>query len=43
MLTEASLTIARSAQPALTRTELGEVLDRLLTGLRPAEHGEPAR
>ncbi|HMD94675.1 MAG TPA: helix-turn-helix domain-containing protein [Trebonia sp.] len=35
MLTEASLTIARSAQSALTRTELGEVLDRLLTGLRP--------
>jgi AcrR family transcriptional regulator len=35
MLTEASLAIARSAQPAATRTELGEVLDRLLTGLRP--------
>ena len=35
MLTEASLAIARSAQPAATRAELGEVLDRLLTGLRP--------
>jgi AcrR family transcriptional regulator len=35
MLTEASLAIARSADPSLTRDELGEVLDRLLTGLRP--------
>ena len=35
MLTEASLAIARSAEPAATRAELGEVLDRLLTGLRP--------
>ena len=35
MLTEASLAIARSAVPAETRAELGVVLDRLLTGLRP--------
>ena len=35
MLTEASLAIARSATPAATRDELGVVLDRLLTGLRP--------
>jgi tetracycline repressor-like protein len=35
MLTEASLTIARSVTPAQTRAELGIVLDRMLTGLRP--------
>ena len=35
MLTEASLTIARSATPAESRTELGIVLNRMLTGLRP--------
>jgi AcrR family transcriptional regulator len=35
MLTEASLEIARSASPAQAREELGVVLDRLLTGLRP--------
>jgi len=35
MLTEASLAIARSATPAQTRDELGIVLDRMLTGLRP--------
>ena len=35
MLTEASLAIARAADPPRARTELGEVLDRLLTGLRP--------
>jgi AcrR family transcriptional regulator len=35
MLTEASLSIARSPNPELTRAELGTVLDRLLTGLRP--------
>ena len=35
MLTEASLAIARSAEPAAERAELGEVLDRMLTGLRP--------
>jgi AcrR family transcriptional regulator len=35
MLTEASLAIARAADPAIARAELGEVLDRLLTGLRP--------
>jgi AcrR family transcriptional regulator len=35
MLTEASLAIARSATPSQTRTELGIVLDRMLTGLRP--------
>jgi AcrR family transcriptional regulator len=35
MLTEASLAIARAPEPAATRAELGEVLDRLLTGLRP--------
>jgi AcrR family transcriptional regulator len=35
MLTEASLAIARSAAPAQTRDELGIVLDRMLTGLRP--------
>ncbi len=36
MLTEASLAIARAAEPATMRAELGEVLDRLLTGLRPS-------
>jgi AcrR family transcriptional regulator len=35
MLTEAGLAIARSATPAETRAELGIVLDRILTGLRP--------
>jgi AcrR family transcriptional regulator len=35
MLTEASLAIARSASPAQTRADLGIVLDRMLTGLRP--------
>ena len=35
MLTEASLAIARAADPLRARAELGEVLDRLLTGLRP--------
>jgi AcrR family transcriptional regulator len=35
MLTEASLAIARSTDPAQTRAELGIVLDRLLTGLHP--------
>jgi hypothetical protein len=35
MLTEASLAIARSTAPAQTRAELGIVLDRILTGLRP--------
>ena len=35
MLTEASLAIARSPDPAQTRAELGIVLDRMLTGLRP--------
>ena len=41
MLTEASLTIASAADPATTRAELGEVLDRLLNGLRPlgSRHG----
>jgi AcrR family transcriptional regulator len=36
MLTEASLAIARAADPAAERAELGAVLDRLLVGLRPA-------
>ena len=35
MLTEASLTIASAADPATARAELGQVLDRLITGLRP--------
>jgi AcrR family transcriptional regulator len=35
MLTEASLAIARSTDPVATRADLGTVLDRLLTGLRP--------
>jgi AcrR family transcriptional regulator len=35
MLTEASLAIARSETPAETRAELGVVLERMLTGLRP--------
>lgn len=35
MLTEAGLAIARSADPGGARAELGQVLDRLLTGLRP--------
>ena len=41
MLTEASLAIGRSATPAETRAELGIVLDRMLTGLRPSP--APAR
>jgi AcrR family transcriptional regulator len=35
MLTEASLAIARADDPAAERAELGDVLDRILTGLRP--------
>jgi AcrR family transcriptional regulator len=35
MLTEASLVIARAVDPAAERAALGEVLDRILTGLRP--------
>jgi AcrR family transcriptional regulator len=35
MLTEASLVIARAVDPASERAALGEVLDRILTGLRP--------
>src|SRR5215469_7491004 len=35
MLTEASLAIARADDPAATRADLGAVLDRVLTGLRP--------
>jgi AcrR family transcriptional regulator len=35
MLTEASLEIARSPEPAETREGLGTVIDRLLTGLSP--------
>jgi AcrR family transcriptional regulator len=35
MLTEASLAIALAADPAAERAELGEVLDRVLAGLRP--------
>jgi len=35
MLTEASLVIARAVDPAAERAALGEVLDRMLTGLRP--------
>src|SRR5579875_1639018 len=35
MLTEAGLAIARAAEPARARAELGAVLDRLLAGLRP--------
>lgn len=35
MLTEASLAIPRSDDPAAARTEFGIVLDRLLTGLTP--------
>ncbi len=37
MLTEASLAIARAADPAAERAELGAVLDRVLAGLRPAD------
>jgi AcrR family transcriptional regulator len=36
MLTEASLAIARADDPATVRADLGVVLDRMLTGLRPA-------
>ena len=35
MLTEASLAIARADDPAAERADLGDVLDRMLTGLRP--------
>ncbi|MBO0802959.1 MAG: TetR/AcrR family transcriptional regulator [Nocardiopsaceae bacterium] len=35
MLTEASLAIPRSPDPATARDDFGTVLDRLLTGLRP--------
>jgi AcrR family transcriptional regulator len=35
MLTEASLAIARASDPLAARAELGQALDRLLTGLRP--------
>lgn len=41
MLTEASLEIARSASPARARANLGAVLDRILTGLRPVTNREP--
>jgi AcrR family transcriptional regulator len=37
MLTEASLAIARAEDPAAERAALGEVLDRMLTGLRPRQ------
>jgi AcrR family transcriptional regulator len=37
MLTEASLVIARAVDPAAERAALGEVLDRILTGLRPPQ------
>ena len=37
MLTEASLVIARAVDPAAERAALGEVLDRILTGLRPVQ------
>ena len=36
MLTDASLAIARAEDPAAERADLGAVLDRMLTGLRPA-------
>jgi AcrR family transcriptional regulator len=36
MLTEASLAIARAADPVTERAELGAVLDRMLVGMRPA-------
>ena len=39
MLTEASLAIARATDPLPARAELGEVLDRLVTGLRPLPAG----
>ena len=35
MLTEASLAIARADDPSAERAALGEVLDRILVGLRP--------
>jgi AcrR family transcriptional regulator len=41
MLTEASLAIARSSDPLAARAELGQALDRLLTGLRQ-EPGPPS-
>lgn len=37
MLTEAGLEIARSSSPAETRSEMGVVVDRLLTGLMPRQ------
>jgi AcrR family transcriptional regulator len=37
MLTEASLAIARAEDPTAVRADLGVVLDRMLTGLRPAQ------
>ena len=37
MLTEAGLAIARADHPAAERAALGEVLDRILTGLRPPQ------
>jgi hypothetical protein len=41
MLTEAGLAIGRSDSPAETRDSMSIVLDRLLTGLRPASHVQP--
>jgi hypothetical protein len=38
MLTEAGPAIGRSDSPAETRDSISIVLDRLLTGLRPASH-----
>jgi AcrR family transcriptional regulator len=39
MLTEASLAIARSADPLTERAAFGETLDRILVGLRPPAPG----
>jgi hypothetical protein len=41
MLTEAGPAIGRSDSPAETRDSISIVLDRLLTGLRPASHVQP--
>lgn len=41
MLTEASLAIAGSADPAAERAAFGETLDRILAGLRPPDPGPP--
>ena len=41
MLTEASLAIARACDPLAARAELGQALDRLLTGLRPQPGPSP--